>query len=523
MPVPFSGIWDQAFAHFNNPNRDYNVIDDFYHNLVMFWQLDLAFGEDFYPALHRAYREVPQSEQPATDQEKIQQFIVTASEVANYNLTPFFEMWGLHPTRQIKEQISHLPQLTQPIWWLTDDGLKLPPVSLRLGNGTERLDLLTGTPLTDVTTVCIDDPDIKLEKVTVLIDGEELDQNGSIPALVTLRPTELTQGNHNIRVIADDSQGRRYTSTVHFLIEHFDLVAPIRTGRGAERLRGRVTIAVDPIIPAKDIVNVTAKLRPVSSEPNGTDTASSGEYILFDATFLPVRFPINTLVFPDGPYDLVISAETIDGVVSEVEERVLLDNFEFVEDQILPPQNLAWFGIRNALKTVQEPEGWAYAGGDPDIFFGDQDRIRREGTGAQHLTWHVPNIYRYALTIYAQNSRIKDDVLVQVSSDGELWTTLDYAIDVTHPEDNEQPLWLKLDLTGTVPRALPAELLRVVFRDGEIPKEALQLGYVYLEGVKDQAILDFFVTEHLKSGTEESSVSFLLISEGEATQKNDVA
>ena len=36
----------------------------------MFWQLNVVYGEHFYPRLHQAYRLLPQSEMPHSDEEK---------------------------------------------------------------------------------------------------------------------------------------------------------------------------------------------------------------------------------------------------------------------------------------------------------------------------------------------------------------------------------------------------------------------------------------------------------------------
>ena len=60
-----------------------------FEKLVMFWQLDLAYGEHFYPNLHQMYRLLPESEMPASDEDKKQMFIYMASKAAKQNLVPF--------------------------------------------------------------------------------------------------------------------------------------------------------------------------------------------------------------------------------------------------------------------------------------------------------------------------------------------------------------------------------------------------------------------------------------------------
>ena len=60
----------------------------------MFWQLELAFGEDFYPNLHKMYQERT-TIFPPTEQEKRQYFVVGDFKISGQNLQPFFEKWGI--------------------------------------------------------------------------------------------------------------------------------------------------------------------------------------------------------------------------------------------------------------------------------------------------------------------------------------------------------------------------------------------------------------------------------------------
>ena len=119
-----SGTYDKAFTYLNKPQseKDYNKIDDVFVKLVMFWQLDLAFGEEFYPKLHQLYRAIPNEELPKTSDEKIQDFIYNTSKVAQKNLLPFFDKWGLIATPETRQKIENLnyPLLAAPIWEATD-------------------------------------------------------------------------------------------------------------------------------------------------------------------------------------------------------------------------------------------------------------------------------------------------------------------------------------------------------------------------------------------------------------------
>ncbi|MEN8648225.1 M60 family metallopeptidase [Bacillus toyonensis] len=120
--LEIEGDYDRAFAYLKQTNKEYKDIDDLWVKLVMLWQLHLAYGEEFYPDLHRLYRELPESSLPQTDEDKIQAFIYNTSKVAKQNLLPFFDQWGLKATLVTRKNVEALnfPVLIDPIWEATD-------------------------------------------------------------------------------------------------------------------------------------------------------------------------------------------------------------------------------------------------------------------------------------------------------------------------------------------------------------------------------------------------------------------
>ncbi|MDH4423763.1 MULTISPECIES: M60 family metallopeptidase [Bacillus cereus group] len=114
--------YDKAFAYLKQTDKDYKKIDDLFVKLVMIWQLQLAYGDDFYPNLHKLYRELPEDQLPKTDEEKIQAFIYNTSKVAKQNLLLFFDQWGLKASQETRQKIEALnyPILIAPIWEATD-------------------------------------------------------------------------------------------------------------------------------------------------------------------------------------------------------------------------------------------------------------------------------------------------------------------------------------------------------------------------------------------------------------------
>ncbi|MDA1566152.1 M60 family metallopeptidase [Bacillus cereus] len=117
-----SGIYPKSFQYLEQVNKNYDEISDVFVKLVMLWQLQLAYGEDFYPKLHQLYRDMPSSELPQTDENKKQLFMISASKVAKQNLIPFFEKWGLRPNNDTIQKVAALgyPILTAEIWKGTD-------------------------------------------------------------------------------------------------------------------------------------------------------------------------------------------------------------------------------------------------------------------------------------------------------------------------------------------------------------------------------------------------------------------
>ncbi|PHF35029.1 hypothetical protein COF82_00050 [Bacillus wiedmannii] len=116
------GAYTKAFQYLEQPNKNYDEVSDVFVKLVMLWQLQLAYGEDFYPKLHQLYRDMPSNELPQTDENKKQLFMISASKVAKQNLMPFFEKWGLRPNNDTIQKVAALgyPILTAEIWKGTD-------------------------------------------------------------------------------------------------------------------------------------------------------------------------------------------------------------------------------------------------------------------------------------------------------------------------------------------------------------------------------------------------------------------
>ncbi|MGG0299303.1 putative mucin/carbohydrate-binding domain-containing protein [Bacillus albus] len=142
--------YKNSFEYLGKPKAE-RFIDEI-NPLTMFWQLNVVYGEHFYPRLHQAYRLLPQSEMPASDEEKKQLFIYMTSQVAGQNLIPFFEEWGMAPSGATREKVDklQLPKLEKEIWKATDSNdireKQVEPYKVPYGESANEVqNLLVGT------------------------------------------------------------------------------------------------------------------------------------------------------------------------------------------------------------------------------------------------------------------------------------------------------------------------------------------------------------------------------------------
>ncbi|HEK6319918.1 TPA: hypothetical protein SO907_002630 [Yersinia enterocolitica] len=116
--------WEDIAVFLKDKSKAYEDAGVFV-SLGMFWQLDLAFGKDFYQRLGDRYRTLTPAEQPKNNDEKKQRFLLEASRVSGMSLKSFFHQWGIKPTKETSAQLKamNLPQLTKPIWLNSDNNI----------------------------------------------------------------------------------------------------------------------------------------------------------------------------------------------------------------------------------------------------------------------------------------------------------------------------------------------------------------------------------------------------------------
>ncbi len=77
--------------------------------LMMYMQLQQAFGWDAYKKVFAEYRDLPVEQRPKNDDEKRDQWMVRFSRAVGHNLGPFFQAWGVPTSDKARASIADLP------------------------------------------------------------------------------------------------------------------------------------------------------------------------------------------------------------------------------------------------------------------------------------------------------------------------------------------------------------------------------------------------------------------------------
>lgn len=109
------------FIESTDPNKNIENLDC-WGSLGLFLQLHMAYGKSFFPSLNQMYRLLSPEQKPQSNEQKYQLFIQMTSKLANRNLIPFFEKWGINASDSTKKIVTQYPNLTVNIWNNIFDG-----------------------------------------------------------------------------------------------------------------------------------------------------------------------------------------------------------------------------------------------------------------------------------------------------------------------------------------------------------------------------------------------------------------
>lgn len=198
-------VYDKAFAYLSKPDAGKNFNSDqidVWSRLVMFRQLQMAYGWDFYSELFTDVRDLPEADIPKDEQGEIDLFVTKAAEIAGHNLLEFFDKWGLKYSDAAKRKVEamNLSKPDKELWALKETSLITGPES-------------TDATVQDTVTIPFElSRDVKNLSVQVNQTKVENVINGNT---ITLSPSKLglAKGEHRVYLTATDTSGVTETAT----------------------------------------------------------------------------------------------------------------------------------------------------------------------------------------------------------------------------------------------------------------------------------------------------------------------
>ncbi|HHV44690.1 MAG TPA: glycoside hydrolase family 76 protein [Firmicutes bacterium] len=167
--------------------------------------------------------------------------------------------------------------------------------------------------------------------------------------------------------------------------------------------------------------------------------------ILFAGEQLPPEFVLETMLYPDGAYDLMLVA--LDGdhqPISQLTRRLLIQNWEILQEAFRSPVD--FFGIKmDTLLAKERSAGWVFRQDTPEEFYGDAHRIEAVGSGEEYLIWYYPGLSRFVLTVYAQDESLLDALEIYTFSGSQQWQLMD-RFELTIQGQGSP--WQRYQLTG---------------------------------------------------------------------------
>ena len=315
-------------------------------------------------------------------------------------------------------------------------------------------------------------PERDIAGVRIDLDGRTIFAGSEIPGdpELTLHAAALDGGEHQLSVFIFDESGQMWRDHGTFRVEHVRLASPVGS---LPTWRGAASIALERVLTPDEIGQLTISLARVV---NGERV---GEHLVYSSSEVPSVLTLDTEGVPDGTYDVVINVETRLAARSTLSHRVVVDNWDVVEDAILPPVDSGWFGMSERIRTVEKSSGWHYvqpAVGDES---GDKDRIALQGVTSGYLTWRMPRLRRFEITAYADVEEIRSALRLHTSADKEAWEEVPYRVDSKRETGTRRTA---LRIVGELPAADDRLYLRVTLEGSDAA--GVQIGHVLLEGEK---------------------------------------
>lgn len=309
--------------------------------------------------------------------------------------------------------------------------------------------------------------DLDVQSIIVSLDDDIIWRGTASPTDLTVKTWELADGRHQLAVQLIDGRGFVYRRQSQFSVAN----TVIQTPAGSSIVHGIVPIHLQIRVPE-------AAIRSVVVTVNDMDGVAVKE--IYRGVTPLHDLMLNTLDIKDGTYTLTATTTTVAGVVSAATQRITVNNWSILDDDLMPPIESAWFGSIKQLKTAGESSGWQFIADRPEIFFGDTNRmIRKSGTQAdQYLIWGNPKLAKGTVTVYARWEDVTPYIELAVSADQATWLVIPYRTNVLGTSTEG---WRKLVLAFEVPAGVEANYVRLTLTASDSAADDIQLGAVSLQ------------------------------------------
>jgi len=350
-------------------------------------------------------------------------------------------------------------------------------IRVRIQRPNGRSGILMGAVLTGATRLEFETAVQAVRSVQIEIDGDLVYQGDSLPSELEIDPAALAHGSHAFRVAVVGERDERHEYTATFHVRHFSVDASWHDGplEAVTPIAGEIRILVVPEISKERMGRLTVRLKPVRS-------ITGEEVVLFDDIRWQADVRLDTRELQDGLYDLVVSAETVDGIRTDYVERIDIDNWNVLEDALLPPRVGGWMGTVEMLKVIHKTDGWVHVTDRPDNFAGDADRLKAQAGRTEQLTWKLDNLRAFEISLFASSENVGNNVSVSVSHDREHWTDVTYRSTAIKTGEGIY----KIVIAGSLPGDPSADYLRLTVT-GDDSEAGLQVGNVKLRGASELA------------------------------------
>ena len=308
--------------------------NDVFVQLGMYWQLHLAYdGGDqpmkFYNDFSKAWTAGTYTEGASSYDEKV---ALTASGVAQKDLTEFFTRWGMTLSDSVKEKLKAYPKEEQAIWYLSDQSRRdrLAGVNKAAGRVTATAAKADGSNNEIVV-------NIDSSGITGNVQGYEIARNGKTIGFVMAKKGEAPSYT--------DAIGSGNHRTYSYTVTAYDTLGN-RTGEPAET--NEVRIAYDTVVDKSlyeikqedDVVTITLK----------DETAVSG-------------LKLNKLTPESGAFTVTVTGTVAKDDGTQEEKSVTALTGDFADNQAVDDKEsfVAYFKVPEADKTDKnETRIWTY-------------------------------------------------------------------------------------------------------------------------------------------------------------------